>query len=160
MKALYKSIFFCVTLALGMVSCDKDEIPPTGPLDNAEILVAGTYVGEWSRETDGTGVIETGPGSITFSVDAEKYSNNVSVMTLKSDEIDLGIDQNTTSVCNITILSSGEFTYWNNMATNPFGTTFYGNVSTNGVATIYFEKIIKDGRRETKYIFTFSGVKQ
>lgn len=160
MKALYKTIFFSVALAFGMASCDdKDELPSTGPRDNAEILVAGTYVGEWTRETVGTDDVITGPGSITFSVDPA-YGNNVSRMTLDATDFDLGIDDPKTSVCNITILSSGEFTYWNQTATNPFGTIFYGKVSTDGVATMNFTKILKEGRKEVEYIYSFSGKKQ
>lgn len=160
MKALYKSFFFCVALVLGMTSCNKDELPPSGPLDNAEKLVAGTYVGEWTRETVGTNTVEKGTGTITFSVDSENYGNNVSVMTLTSDGLDIGIDDPKTSVCNITLLSSGEFTYWNYTSTNPFGTTFYGKVSTEGVATMNYTKIVKEGRRETEYNYSFSGIKQ
>lgn len=160
MKALYKFVFFSVALLFGMASCDKDELPPTGPLDNAEKLVAGTYIGEWSRVTVGTENVETGTGSITFSVDSENYGNNVSVMTLTAEGIDLGIDDPKKSVCNITILSSGEFSYWNQTATNPFGTTFYGTVDTDGVATMNYTKIVKEGRRETEYSYSFSGRKQ
>lgn len=159
MKAIYKSIFFSVALVLGMTSCDKDELPPTGPLDNAEKLVVGTYVGEWTRETVGTDEVITGSGSITFSVD-ENYSNNVSRMTLDASGIDLGIEEPMTSVCNITLLSSGEFTYWNQTASNPFGTTFYGKVSTEGVATMLYTKIIKEGRKEIEYNYSFTGKKQ
>ena len=68
MKTLYSSLFLSVALAFGMVSCDKDELPPTGPQDNAEIRVAGTYVGEWTREVDGTNEVTTGTGSITLLI--------------------------------------------------------------------------------------------
>ena len=159
MKALYKSIFFSVALLMGMASCSKDDLPPSGPLDNAEKLVVGTYVGEWTRETVGTDEVIKGPGSITFSV-SENYGNNVSVMTLNASGIDLGIDEPMTSVCNITLLSSGEFTYWNQTASNPFGTTFYGKVSTEGVATMLYTKIIKEGRKEIEYNYSFTGSKQ
>ena len=159
MKALYKSIFFSVALALGMVSCDKDELPPTGPRDNAEILAAGTYVGAWTRVVDGTDQVETGSGTITFSVDKENYGNNVSVMTLTSDGIDIGIDDPKTSVCNITKLSSGELTYWNQTASNPFGTTFYGNIGVDGVATMYYTKSVREGRKTTTYNYSFTGTK-
>ncbi|MCH5234691.1 MAG: hypothetical protein J1E16_05305 [Muribaculaceae bacterium] len=161
MKAIYKYFFLSVALAVGMTSCDnKDELPDPGPLDNAEKLVAGTYIGEWTRVIDGTDEVETGKGSITFSVDSENYGNNVSVMTLTAEGIDLGLDDKTTSVCNITILSSGDFTYWNQTASNPFGTTFYGNVSTDGVAKMYYTKSVRDGRKTTTYNYSFSGNKQ
>ena len=160
MKTLYKSLFFSVALMFGMASCDKDDIPPTGPQDNAEVLVAGTYVGEWTRVTDGTNETISGPGTITFSVDREKYGNNVSVMTLTSEGVDIGIDDPKTSVCNITILSTGVFTYWNQTAANPFGTTFYGQVDTDGVATMEYTKTVVEGRRQTKYYYSFIGKKQ
>ena len=160
MKAIYKSIFFSVALVCGMTSCDnKDELPPTGPQDNAEKLVAGTYVGSWTRVTDGTNETITGPGSITFSVDSQKYGNNVSVITLDATDVDIAIDDPKTSVCNITLLSTGEFTFWNQTANNPFGTTFYGKVSTSGEATMEYTKTVVEGRRQTKYYYSFSGHK-
>ena len=158
MKAIYKSIFFCLTLMLGFTACDNhDEIPPTGGLDNAEKLVAGTYVGEWSRVNVATEAVESGVGSITFSVDQE-LGNNVSVMTLES-ALDLGVNADT-SVCNITRLSSGDFTYWNYSGTNPFGMTFYGKVSPEGVATMTYNKIVRSGRKEVEFQYSFSGTKQ
>ena len=170
MKAIYKSIFFSVALLFGMASCDKDELPPTGPKDNAEKLVVGTYVGEWTRVTVGTDAVETGSGSITFSIyDDTKYNgdknkdkefNNVSEITLDSSTLDIGIDDPKTSVCNITILSSGEFTYWNQTSSNPFGTTFYGKVSTDGVATMNYTKTVREGRKEVTSIYSFTGRKQ
>ena len=160
MKTLYSSLFLSVTLAFGMMSCDKDELPPTGPQVNAEILVAGTYVGEWTREVDGTNEVTTGSRSIIFSVDSEKYGNNVSVITLTTDGIDIGIDDPKKSVCNITILSSGEFTYWNQTSSNPFGTSFYGKVSTDGVATLNYTKTVREGRKEVTSIYSFTGRKQ
>ena len=159
MKALYKSLFFGFALMFGMASCDKEELPPTGPQDNAEKLVAGTYVGDWTRTTVGTDEVLTGTGTITFSVDSEKYSNNVSVMTLTSDGIDIGIDDPKTSVCNISLFSSGEYSFWNQTATNPFGTTFYGKVSADGVVTMNYSKIIKEGRKEIEYQYLFIGKK-
>ena len=160
MKAIYKSIFFSVALVCGLASCSKDEIPDAGPLDNAEKIAAGTYVGEWSRETVGTDQIIKGAGSITFAVDYDKYSNNVSVLTLDSSVVDLGIAEPKTTVCNITMLSSGELTYWNQTATNPLGTTFYGKISTDGEATMTFTKILVENRVEVEYLYTFTGNKQ
>ncbi len=144
---------------LGLTACDDkhEKMPPTGGLDNAEKLVAGTYVGEWSRTNLSTNAVESGSGSIVFSVDEEK-SNNVSVITLQSD-LDLGVNADT-SVCNITRLSSGDFTYWNYMSTNPFGMTFYGKVSAEGVASMTYNKIVRSGRKEVEFIYSFSGRKQ
>lgn len=159
MKAIYKTLLLSVALAFGLASCDKEELPPTGPQDNAEKLAAGTYVGEWTRVTDGTNEVIKGPGSITFSV-SEEYGNNVCVMSLKAEGIDIAINDPKTSVCNITLFSSGEFTFWNQTATNPFGTTFYGKISTDGVATMEYSKTVKQGLKETKYFYSFSGEKQ
>lgn len=145
---------------LGLTACDDkhDEIPSTGGLDNAEKLVAGTYVGEWTRTNLETNAVETGSGSITFSVDEEK-GNNVSVMTVSANGIELGLNEDT-SVCNITRLSSGDLTYWNYYASNPFGTTFYGKVSPEGVASMNYNKIVRSGRREVEFVYSFSGRKQ
>lgn len=143
---------------LGLTACDNhDEIPPTGGLDNAEKLVAGTYVGEWSRINIATEAVESGSGSIVFSVDPE-LGNNISVMTLQSD-LELGVNEDT-SVCNITRLSSGDLTYWNYSASNPFGMTFYGKVSPEGVATMTYNKIVRSGRKEVEFLYSFSGRKQ
>lgn len=160
MKAIFKSIFICLTLILGLTACNNhDEIPATGGLDNAEKLAVGTYVGTWSRVNLSTGAEESQPGSITFSVDEEK-GNNVSVMTITSaTDFDLGLDQDT-SVCNITKLSSGVLTYWNATASNPFGMTFTGKVSVDGVATMEYTKIVRSGRREVEFNYYFSGAKQ
>lgn len=158
MKAIYKSIFFCIALMLGLAACDKDEIPAPGAPDNAEKLVAGTYVGEWSRTNISTGAVESGTGSITFSVDAE-LGNNVSRMTLVSEVIELGVNEDS-SVCNITRLNSGELVYWNMVGGNPFGMAFSGRVSPEGVATMDYTKIVRSGRREVEYSYTFSGRKQ
>lgn len=148
-----------MALVLGLTACDgkHDKMPPTGGLDNAEKLVAGTYVGEWSRLNLSTNVVETGAGSITFSVDEEK-GNNVSVMTLQSD-LDLGVNADT-SVCNITRLSSGVLTYWNYASTNPFGMTFNGKVTPEGEATMVYTKIVRSGRREVEFNYSFIGRKQ
>lgn len=143
---------------LGLAACDKDEIPAPGAPDNAEKLVAGTYVGEWSRTNISTGAVESGTGSITFSVDAE-LGNNVSRMTLVSEVIELGVNEDS-SVCNITRLNSGELVYWNMVGGNPFGMAFSGRVSPEGVATMDYTKIVRSGRREVEYSYTFSGRKQ
>lgn len=158
MKTIFRSIFLCLTLMIGMTACDKDDIPPTGPQDNAEQLVAGTYVGEWTKTNLSTEAVESGTGSITFSVDPE-YGNNVSAMALESSEVELGIDSDT-SVCNITRLNSGEFVFYNMVKANPFGMTFTGRVSPEGVATMEYTKIIRSGRKEVEFTFTFTGRKQ
>ena len=160
MKALYKSIFFSVALMFGMASCDKDELPPTGPRDNAEKLVEGTYYGTWTRATDGTDIVETGSGSISFSVDYEKYSNNVSVMTFDVTGVDIGLGDTNTAVCNISMISSGDFSFWNNGPSNTFGTTFYGSISAQGVAKMTYTKSVVEGRKTTTYIYSFEGTKQ
>ena len=159
MKAIYSSLFLCLAILLGLSSCDDkhDKIPPTGGLDNAEKLVAGEYVGEWSRTNLSTDVVESGAGSIIFSVDPE-LGNNVSVMKLQST-LELGVNSDS-SVCNITRLSSGDFTYWNYTGSNPFGMTFYGKVSPEGVATMTYNKIVRSGRKEVEFLYSFSGTKQ
>ena len=158
MKAIYKTIFLCLTLMFGISSCSKDEVPPTGPQDNAEKLAVGTYVGEWSRTNLSTQAVESGAGSIIFSTD-EELGNNVSVMTLESTTVDLGVDA-ANSVCNIARLNSGELVYYNMVKANPFGMTFQGRISPEGVATMTYNKIVRSGRKEVEFAYTFSGVKQ
>lgn len=163
MKAIYKSILFCLTLLFGLVSCDDkhDELPSTGPRDNAEKLAVGEYVGEWKRVNVRTKDEESGEGSMVFSVD-EGLGNNVSVVSLSSI-LDLGLPINVeTSVCNITRLSSGYLTYWNYTKANPFGFTFYGKISPEGKATITYTNIIlnEETHREITYLYTFEGTKK
>lgn len=158
MKTIYRSIFVCLTLLLGFTACDKDEIPPTGPQDNAEKIAVGTYVGEWTRTNLSTEAVESGTGSITFSTE-EEYGNNVSVMTLVSSVVELGVDSDT-SVCNITRMASGELVYYNMVKANPFGMVFQGRISPEGVATMTYTKLVRSGRREVEFSYTFTGTKQ
>ena len=160
MKALYKSIFFSLAIMMGLSACTgkNDTIPPTGAPDNAEKLVAGTYAGTWSRTNLSTGAVEEGAGSITFSVD-EELGNNVSVISVESSELDLGMNA-PTSACNINLLSSGVLSYWNITASNPFGTSFNGKVSPEGVATMEYTKIVRANRREVEMQYSFVGNKQ
>lgn len=159
MKTIYKTVFFCLALMLGFVSCDgkHDKIPPTGGRDNAEKLIVGTYVGEWSCENLTVPGIEYGTGSMTFSVD-EELGNNVSIVKLTADiNLGDGVDE---SVCNVTRLSSGVLTFWNYTKTNPFGSSFYGTVSPTGEATITYNKIRTVNRREREFKYVFVGRKQ
>ncbi len=158
MKTIYKALFICLTVVIGLTGCSKDEIPPTGPQDNAEKLAVGTYVGEWTRVNLETNAVETGSGSITFSTD-EEHGNNVSVMTLESATVELGVNAET-SVCNITRLNSGELVYYNMVKANPFGMTFTGRISPEGVATMDYNKIVRSGRREVEFKYSFTGTKQ
>lgn len=144
---------------LGMAACDKnEEIPANGAPDNAEKLAAGTYVGEWSRTNLSNGEVESGSGSIVFSLNDEQ-SNNVCVMTLDSSTLELGVNSNV-SACNITRLNSGELVYYNMLKTNPFGMDFTGRISPEGVVSMKYTKIVKSGRKEIEYNYTFSGTKQ
>lgn len=159
MKTIFNSIFLCVVLMVSLSACDnKDDLPPTGDPDKAEQLAVGKYVGQWERTNLSTQAVETGNGSITFSID-EEHSNNVSVMTLASDVIDLGVDSDT-SVCNITRMNSGELVYWNMVKANPFGMMFNGRISPEGVATMKYNKIVRSGRREVEFSYTFTGTKE
>ena len=161
MKALYKFIFLSAALMVGFSSCSKDELPPTGGRDNAEKLVAGTYVGEWTRNLEKTDQVDKASGTITFSVDEENYGNNIYIITVSSSGLDLGLNSNR-SVCNISLMSSGVFSYWNNSTGNPFGKLFYGKVDADGVVTMQYETIITDpvARKDKVYIYSFRGTKQ
>lgn len=164
MKSIYKSLFLSVALLLGMTSCDsKDEFPPTGPLDNAENIIAGTYVGEWTYEYVENSEVKVGSGTITFSVDPQ-YSNNVSVIEIYADDIDFHEEVSKKSVCNVSLNSSGDLWYWNQYNGNPLGTTFYGKVDSEKNITMDFTRqiVVKEGRKEVvyTYIYSFTGHKQ
>ena len=146
---------------MGLVSCDgkHEKMPPTGGLDNAEKLRAGTYVGDWTSENLTVPGIEYGTGSMTFSID-EELGNNVSVIDLDASlNLGLGTDVHS-SVCNVTRLSSGVLTFWNYAKTNAFGASFYGTVSPEGEATITYTKYRTVNRREREFKYTFVGHKQ
>ncbi|MDE6638859.1 MAG: hypothetical protein K2K25_07890 [Muribaculaceae bacterium] len=163
MKEILKNIFLVLTLAFVFVACDDkhDELPYTGPRDNAEKLAVGEYVGEWKRVNVRTNAEESGEGSIVFSVN-EELGNNVSIIGMESS-LDLGLPEGVdSSVCNISRLSSGYLTYWNYTKANPFGFTFYGKISPEGKATITYTSIIlnKKTHREITYLYTFEGTKR
>lgn len=159
MKPIYKTIIFCLALVTGLVSCDDkhDELPATGGLDHAEQLAVGTYVGTWTRTNLSTQVVETGDGSLVFEVD-ESLGNNVSMVTLTSDKVDLGVT-NKTCGANISRLSSGILTYWNVYTLNTFGTAFTGKINLDGEATMQYNKVVRTGRREAEYTYVFVGHK-
>ena len=160
MKAIYKNLFFCLALILGVTACDNNvDIPPTGAPDGAETLAAGKYVGEWTRVNLSTEKVEVNSGSLTFTVDFEEHNNNVLVMKAECADMPLGVNGDT-SVCNVARLSSGEFVYWNMVQSNPFGMIFNGRISPEGVATMKYTKIIREGRRETEYSYSFQGTKE
>lgn len=163
MKAIFKYIAVIFAVAVSMTSCREDyDIPSTGAPDHAETLAVGTYVGEWSQTNVSTGEVKTAPGSITFGVAKDENSNdmpNVSSMTVVCDGIDLGVNSDT-SVCNITRQNSGYLTYWSSTKANPFGMTFTGKISPENVATMDYTKIVRTGRKEVEYSYSFKGSKQ
>ena len=46
------------------------------------------------------------------------------------------------------------------VAANPFGMVFQGSISPEGVATMQYTKIVRSGRREVEFSYTFTGTKQ
>lgn len=163
MKAIFKYIAVIFAVAVSMTSCREDyDIPSTGAPDHAETLAVGTYVGQWTRTTVSDGTEVTAPGSITFGVAKDENSAdmpNVSSMTVVCDGIDLGLDSYS-SVCNITRQNSGYLTYWNSTAANSFGMTFTGKISPENIATMNYTKIVRTGRREVEYTYSFTGSRQ
>ena len=164
MKAIFKSILFGFALVFMLAACDDkhDELPSSGPRDNAEKLAAGEYVGEWKRVNVRTDAEESGEGTIVFSVN-EELGNNVSVVSMTSSSLDLGLPEGVeSSVCNISRLSSGTLTYWNYTKMNPFGFTFNGKISPEGKVSLTYTSIIlnKKTHREITYVYTFEGNKQ
>lgn len=163
MKALYKSIFCCLLLMLGLSSCTgkNEEMPPTGGLDNAEKLIAGTYLGTWTSTNTVTGAVASATGSLTFS-NSEELGNNVATVTIISDDprtVKLGAKSDT-SACNVSKLSSGVLSFWNVYALNPFGFTFTGKVTPEGNATFNYTVAVVVKHKETLYNFAFEGQKQ
>lgn len=157
MKTFYKSVFFCLFLLLGLTACDKDEIPPTGPQYDAEKFIAGAYPGEWTRTNLSTQEVESSTGSLTFTAD-EALGNNVTVMSIVSDGLDLGIGVSEVAL-NVTKLSSGELVFWTIVESSPFGEYFNGRVSPEGVVTMSYVKTVKQGRKEYEFQYTFTGKK-
>ena len=143
-----------------LAACDgkHEEIPPMGAPDNAEKLVAGTYAGEWTRKNLSTEAVQSGAGTLTLSL-TEDGENNVSVISVESNELELGVKA-PSSVCNVTRLNSGEFVYWNVVKANPFGMTFNGRISPEGVITMDYNQIVRSGRKEVEFKYSFKGVKQ
>lgn len=163
MKTLYKSIFCCLFLLLGLTACTgkNEEMPSTGDPDHAEELIVGTYTGTWTSTNTVTGAVVTASGSVTFS-HSEEQGNNVASVTIISDDpkaLNLGAKAET-SACNISKLSSGILSFWNVYALNPFGFTFTGKVTPEGDATFNYKVAIVAHHKETIYNFDFSGSKQ
>lgn len=163
MKAIFKSIFFCLTLMLGLSACTgkNEEMPPTGGLDHAEQLAVGTYVGTWTCTNQTTRAETTATGSVTFA-STEEMGNNVVSVTIISDDkkaLNLGAKAET-SACNITRLSSGILSFWNVYNMNPFGFTFTGKITPEGDVTFNYTAAVVKNHKETLFDYSFSGKKQ
>ena len=163
MKALYKSIFFCLCLMLGLSACTgkNEEMPPTGGFDNAEKLIAGTYTGTWTSTNTVTGDVSSATGSLTFS-NSEELGNNVANVSIVSDDpktVNLGAKAET-SACNVSKLSSNVLSFWNVYALNPFGFTFTGKVTPEGDVNFNYSVAVVVKHKETIYNFEFIGQKQ
>lgn len=167
MKSLYKYLLACMVLLLSMSSCREDyELPPTGGLDGAELLIAGSYEGEWTIAYNDK--VETHKGKVTFGPavytddEGEEYTeHNANSVEITSESGNLRLKA-VSSVCNTTLHSSGKLNVWNLTASNPFGTTFTGNVSPEGNAYLYYEVGVISGKgsaNQIKYKFSFNGNK-
>ncbi len=171
MKALYKTLLLCVSLSFVLIGCDDStEIPSSGPLDHAEELALGTYVGEWTilNTTDSTSVIYPG----TVSLDPYTYINkeDVEVTEHNANRVNVTVDGNADiylesneSACNTQLNSAKGITFWNLTSSNPFGVTYWGKVSTTGNLILKYEALVRTGRggkNITKYSCSFSGDKQ
>ena len=148
---------------LGLSACTgkNEEMPPTGGFDNAEKLIAGTYVGTWTSTNTVTGDVVSASGSLTFS-NSEELGNNVANVTIISDDpkaVNLGAKSDT-SACNVSRLSSSVLSFWNVYSLNPFGFTFTGKVTPEGEATFNYSVAIVVKHKETIYNFEFKGNKQ
>lgn len=163
MKTLYKSIFFCLVLMLGLSACSgkNEEMPPTGGLDHAEQLIAGTYTGTWTSTNTVTGDVVSASGSLTF-LSNDELGNNVAQVSIVSDDpktVNLGAKADT-SACNVSKLSSGVLSFWNVYALNPFGFTFTGKVTPEGDVNFNYSVAVVVKHKETIYNFEFIGHRQ
>ncbi|MDE6480696.1 MAG: hypothetical protein K2L45_10545 [Muribaculaceae bacterium] len=163
MKAIFRSIIFCLTLLIGLTACDDKHVkmPSTGGLDHAEKLIEGVYVGTWSSTNTATGETTTATGTVTFSSNDE-LGNNVVGITIISDDtkaVNLGAKSDT-SACNVSKLSSDVLSFWNVYSLNPFGFTFTGKVTPEGEATLNFETSVVKNHKQTIFNVEFVGHKQ
>lgn len=163
MKTLYKSIFFCLTLLLGLSSCTgkNDEMPPTGGLDNAEKLIEGVYTGTWTSTNTTTGEVSTATGTVTF-LSNDELGNNVVAVSIVSDDtkaVNLGAKSDT-SACNVSRLSSGVLSFWNVYSLNPFGFEFTGKVMPEGEVVFNFQTSVVKNHKQTIFDVEFIGRKQ
>lgn len=168
MKTIYKPLFICLLMMFSLASCeDENEIPSTGPLDQAELKSLGTYSGEWEIINTVTGKVDVKPGSViigeaVYQNEEEDYTeHNVNTVTIEgASDLELKADS---SVFNISLNSSGDLSYWNMTATNPFGTTFSGRITPTGELTLDYSVIIISGRgskNQIEYLYQFKGNKQ
>lgn len=155
MKTIIKTLFVFLTLAMTMVSCREDyKMPDTGAAINPEKEIAGTYVGVWIRDNVTSGDSEQYPGTLVIGA-STAY---VITITTTCDDLDLQLESLST-VANVTWNTANEYNFYNLLSTNPFGTTFSGKV-INKEATLTYNKIVKEGRKEVEYNFTFDGTLQ
>lgn len=161
MKAIFKYIFACLALVVGMTACEKDaELPWPGDPDGAEKQVIGTYTGSWTRYNYTTEVTDTDNGTVTFTYDEELGNNVATVSFTNSDpkNFNLGLKAEQCN-CNVTKRANGTIIFWNAVATNPFGMKFTGEIDTEGNLTMTYHNTVRYNRKETEFDYTFSGAK-
>ena len=155
MKKLFYICMACLAV-FGFASCE-----PEGMVDNTPVSghpeqdVAGVYVGTWTRILEKDTV--SGEGTIILSADTT-YVVNVEVSAVPAINLDA-----MTSVANIAQDSHYGTKFYNNSATNGFGTIFRGGTTNmdNGEdeLKISFIKTVKVGRKSYNYNYSFEGVK-
>lgn len=154
MKKLLYAAFMLFAIGATMVACREDDETGFNPADeDTQVLVQGTYEGEWMRVLDtdtlrGVGTIILTPTDSAYCVD----------VTIKCAELSL----DATSVANIAQEGNHGFVFYNMSSKNGFGAiNFRGYVrygeDGNKVASINFVKNVKVGRKSYDYAHSFVG---
>lgn len=140
-------------VAMSLVSCSDDTEEGPAIISNPEQKVAGTYVGTWTRVLDGEAPV-TAQGKVIVDTN-DAYVVNITI----EDCPDVTLTDMEQALANVCALSDGSITVANPISDNKWGSPFYGKV-TNGNLQFAFRKIVKVGRKQYEYSFTFDGNKQ
>lgn len=147
-----KKILFGIlaVIAFSLTSC-KDEAGNADPGTPVNVAgaVEGTYTGTWTRvESSKPDDIQTGTGTLTFTqLNGENYA--VTVVAVCAD-----LDVNYTANANI----NPAYVFFNSLPTD-FGSSFAGRIIDKKDASLKFTKVVKEGRKQYLYDYTFNGTR-
>ena len=158
MKKLFYICMVACLAVFGFASCEPeglvDDTPVTG---HPEQDAAGVYVGTWTQVLEGDTVASGVEGTITLTADTAYV---VSVNVAAASAVSL---KEMTSLANIAQDSHYGTKFYNNLATNGFGTLFRGATYTNAEGkeelSLNFTLTVKSGRKSYPYNYSFVGVK-